>query len=80
MVHSRVLRVLGHPLVAALLFTGSLSVFYYTRLFSLAMFTHSGHVLMTAHFLLTGYLFIWALVGLDPGPSGPRTPSGWSCC
>ena len=33
MVHSRVLKVLGHPVVAAVLFTGSLSVFYYTRLF-----------------------------------------------
>ena len=36
--------------------------------FGLAMFTHTGHVLMTAHFLLTGYLFVWALVGIDPGP------------
>ncbi len=71
LVHSRVLRVLGHPVVAALLFTGSLTVFYYTRLFPLAMFTHTGHVLMTAHFLLSGYLFIWALVGIDPGPDRP---------
>ena len=74
MVHSRVLRVLGHPIVAAVLFTASLSVFYYSRLFELAMFTHTGHVLMTAHFLATGYLFVWALVGLDPGPARPPYP------
>ncbi len=74
MVHSRVLRVLGHPIVAAVLFTASLSVFYYSRLFELAMFTHTGHVLMTVHFLATGYLFIWALVGLDPGPARPPYP------
>ena len=74
MVHSRVLRVLGHPIVAAVLFTGSLSVFYYSRLFELAMFTHTGHVLMTAHFLLTGYLFVWCLVGMDPGPARPPYP------
>ncbi len=74
LVHSRVLRVLGHPLVAAGLFTGSLIVFYYSRLFELAMFTHTGHVLMTAHFLLTGYLFVWALVGIDPGPARPPYP------
>lgn len=74
LVHSRVLRVLGHPLVAAGLFTGSLIVFYYSRLFQLAMFTHTGHVLMTAHFLLTGYLFVWALVGIDPGPARPPYP------
>lgn len=74
LVHSRVLKVLGHPVVAAVLFTGSLTVFYYTRLFDLAMFTHTGHVLMTAHFLLTGYLFVWALVGVDPGPARPPYP------
>ena len=38
------------------------------------MFTHTGHVLMTAHFLLSGYLFIWALVGIDPGPARPAYP------
>ncbi len=74
MVHSRILRMIGHPVVAAVLFTGSLTVFYYSRLFELAMFTHTGHVLMTAHFLATGYLFIWSLVGLDPGPDRPAYP------
>jgi cytochrome c oxidase assembly factor CtaG/putative copper export protein len=74
LVHARVLKVLGHPLVAAVLFTGSLTVFYYSNLFELAMFTHTGHVLMTAHFLLTGYLFIWSLVGIDPGPARPPYP------
>ena len=38
------------------------------------MFTHTGHVLMTAHFLLTGYLFVWSLVGIDPGPARPPYP------
>jgi len=74
LVHARVLKVLGHPLVAAVLFTGSLTVFYYSNLFDLAMFTHTGHVLMTAHFLLTGYLFVWSLVGIDPGPARPPYP------
>jgi putative copper resistance protein D len=68
LVHSRILGWLGQPVVAAFLFTGGLVAFYYTGLFELAMFTHTGHVLMTAHFLLTGYLFVWALVGIDPGP------------
>jgi cytochrome c oxidase assembly factor CtaG/putative copper export protein len=74
MVHSRFLRFLGHPVVASMLFTGSLVAFYYTPLFGLAMFTHTGHVLMTAHFLLTGYLFVWSLVGVDPGPARPPYP------
>ena len=74
MVHSRLLRTLGNPIVAATLLTGSLVLFYYTRLFELAMFTHVGHVAMTAHFLLSGYLFVWSLVGLDPGPARPAYP------
>ncbi|GAA3622501.1 cytochrome c oxidase assembly protein [Microlunatus ginsengisoli] len=70
-VHSRVLRVLGHPLFSEAFFIVSLIAFYYSFLFSLAMFTHGGHVLMTAHFLLVGYLFIWSLIGTDPGPARP---------
>ncbi|MEO3937504.1 cytochrome c oxidase assembly protein [Dermatophilaceae bacterium Soc4.6] len=68
LVHSRLLRVMGNPVVAAVLFFGSLAVFYYSPLFGLALETHTGHVLMVAHFLLTGYLFVWVLVGIDPGP------------
>jgi cytochrome c oxidase assembly factor CtaG/putative copper export protein len=67
-VHSRVLRVFANPVVAAALFFLSLALFYYSPLFELALRTHTGHVLMMLHFLLTGYLFVWALVGIDPGP------------
>jgi cytochrome c oxidase assembly factor CtaG/putative copper export protein len=74
LVHAPVLAFFGNPVVAAALFTGGLTVFYYTPLFELALSTHTGHVLMTAHFLLTGYLFVWALVGLDPGPARPPYP------
>lgn len=67
-VHSRVLGVLGNPVVAAALFFTSLVAFYWTGLFQLALETHTGHLLMTAHFVVTGYLFVWSLVGIDPGP------------
>ena len=46
----------------------SLVVFYWTGLFELALSTHTGHLLMTAHFVITGYLFAWVLIGVDPGP------------
>jgi cytochrome c oxidase assembly factor CtaG/putative copper export protein len=68
LVHSRLLKVLGNPIVAAGLFFTSLVVFYYSPLFGLALTTHTGHVLMTTHFLVTGYLFAWVMVGRDPGP------------
>jgi putative copper resistance protein D len=68
LVHSRFLAVIGNPVVVAVIFFGSLIVFYFSPLFELALRTHTGHVLMTTHFLLAGYLFAWVLVGIDPGP------------
>jgi putative copper resistance protein D len=68
LVHSRYFAVVGNPVVAAVIFFGSLIVFYFSPLFELALRTHTGHVLMTTHFLLAGYLFAWVLVGIDPGP------------
>lgn len=67
-VHSRYLRVVGNPIFAGAFFFFSLVVFYYTPLFELALTTHTGHVLMTVHFLLAGYFFAWVLIGVDPGP------------
>ena len=67
-VHSRAMRVLANPVVAASLFFFSLAAFYWTGLFQLSLTTHTGHLLMMAHFMLTGYLFVWVLIGIDPGP------------
>ncbi len=73
-VHSRLLTLLGHPLIAAGLFAGSLIAFYYSPLFALSLRTHTGHVLMHTHFLLVGYLFASVLIGIDPGPARPPYP------
>jgi cytochrome c oxidase assembly factor CtaG/putative copper export protein len=73
-VHSRALRVLGHPLVAAAIFMVSLVAFYFSPLLILAMRTHTGHVLMNLHFLLAGYLFASVLIGVDPGVKRPAYP------
>ena len=68
LVHSRYLSVMANPVVAAALFFVSMVVFYYSDLFELALTTHTGHVFMVVHFLLSGYLFAMVLVGVDPGP------------
>jgi putative copper resistance protein D len=73
-VHSRVFAVLGNPIVAAVLFAASLWLFYYTPLFSWATTDHIGHEWMIAHFLLTGYLFVQSLIGIDPSPARPSYP------
>jgi putative copper resistance protein D len=66
-VHSRAMQVFANPVVAASMFFFSLAIFYWTGLFELSLTTHTGHLLMLAHFLLTGYLFTWVLIGIDPG-------------
>jgi cytochrome c oxidase assembly factor CtaG/putative copper export protein len=67
-VHSKYAGILSHPFVAAGLFAGSLWVFYYSPIFSWATTDHLGHQWMTVHFLITGYLFVQSLVGIDPVP------------
>ncbi len=67
-VHSPVSRLMTHPVVAAGLFVVGMVAFYYSPAFSLALRTHLGHELMIVHFLATGYLFDWVLMGADPGP------------
>jgi cytochrome c oxidase assembly factor CtaG len=65
-VHSPPVRVLGHPLLAWLLFTLSLYALYYSPLFGLSLRNELAHRLVHLHFLLTGLLFWWPIVGIDP--------------
>ncbi|CAB4888106.1 MAG: copper transporter [Actinobacteria bacterium] len=68
-VHSRFGRLISHPLVATVIFVGSLWIFYYTSILRWAITDHIGHEWMVIHFLLAGYLFVQSLIGIDPGPS-----------
>lgn len=73
-VQSRWVGLVGHPLVATVVFAVSLLVFYYSPLLSWATTTHLGHEWMILHFLLSGYLFIQALAGVDPSPHRTSYP------
>jgi cytochrome c oxidase assembly factor CtaG/putative copper export protein len=66
--HSRYLRLVTHPLIASVLFVGSLYAIYFSGLFTVLMSSHLGHAAMTLHFLAVGSLFFYVLVGIDPGP------------
>ena len=66
--HSRVTRVLAHPLVATFIFVASTYALYFTPLFGGLMRSHLGHIAMLMHFLLAGSLFFWVLIGVDPAP------------
>ena len=71
LLHSRPATVLAHPVVAGTIFVASFYVLYFTELFPSLMDGHWGHVAMNTHFVLSGFLFFWVLIGVDPGPQRP---------
>jgi cytochrome c oxidase assembly factor CtaG/putative copper export protein len=66
--HSRVSRFLTHPIVATAVFVVGFYGLYLGGLFDAAVSNHAAHVLMNVHFLLSGYLFYWVVIGIDPTP------------
>lgn len=68
LVHSKATAYLAHPVVAFILFVASLYAVYFTPIFDTLVRYHWGHELMSLHFLIVGYVFFWAIIGIDPGP------------
>ncbi len=64
-------RQITRPAVAGFFFAGTLFMFYFSPLFPVALRTHIGHEIMHVHFIAAGYLFLWVLIGPDPGPRRP---------
>ncbi|UCR88308.1 cytochrome c oxidase assembly protein [Mycetocola spongiae] len=67
-VHSKFAGIITNPIVTAVLFVGSLWAFYYTDLLRWSMVDHIGHEWMVIHFVITGYLFVQTIIGIDPVP------------
>ena len=67
-VHTPWAKLVSNPIFAAINFAASLVIFYFTPLFAWSTQDHLGHQWMIVHFLITGYLFVQAVVGVDPGP------------
>lgn len=66
--HSRVVRVISHPAVAWIVFTGYMFASHFSPLFNAALEDPSIHFLEHALYLGTGMLFWWPAVGVDPSP------------
>jgi cytochrome c oxidase assembly factor CtaG/putative copper export protein len=66
--HSRVSRFLTNPIVATVLFIAGFYGLYLGGIFDAAVGSHVGHVAMNVHFLVSGYLFYWVVIGVDPPP------------
>ena len=71
LLHSRLARVVSSPLFTLPLFIASLYGLYFTSLFDFLMRSWLGHEWMLAHFLVTGLLFFWPILGVDPAPRRP---------
>ena len=66
--HSKIGTFYTNPVVALLIFDGSLFALYFTDLFASMMQSHVGHLFMTLHFLAAGFLFFFVVIGIDPNP------------
>jgi cytochrome c oxidase assembly factor CtaG/putative copper export protein len=66
--HSKYSRFITHPLVASFLFVGGFYALYLGGIFGATLDSHGAHLLMNVHFILSGYLFYWVVIGIDPAP------------
>ena len=66
--HSPLSRFFTHPVVATAMFVVGFYGLYFSGIFDAAAANHAGHLLMNVHFLLSGYLFYWVVIGVDPAP------------
>ena len=66
--HSRLSRFLTNPVVATVLFVAGFYGLYLSDLFDTTVSSHAGHLAMNVHFLVSGYLFYWVVIGVDPTP------------
>ncbi|MGW6462181.1 cytochrome c oxidase assembly protein [Streptomyces sp. NPDC055078] len=71
LLHSRCMRIVTHPAFTIPLFIASLYGLYFTPLFDFLMESKPGHIAMMVHFLATGLVFFWPIMGVDPGPQRP---------
>jgi cytochrome c oxidase assembly factor CtaG len=67
--HSGFVRVLTFPLVAFGIFVANPFILYFTGLYRQTLEHAWLHELTHVHFIVTGCLFFWPLLGLDPLPN-----------
>ena len=75
LLHSSYSKLITHPLMVLAIFTFGLYGLYFTPLFATLMASHTGHIFMELHFLISGILFSYVVIGADPTP---RNVPYWS--
>ncbi len=67
-VHNPVSRFMTQPVVAAVFFVSGFYALYLGGIFDKILGNHGAHLAMNLHFLVSGYLFYWVVLGIDPKP------------
>lgn len=67
-VHNPVSRFMTQPVIASVFFVVGFYALYMGGIFDKFVDSHGAHLLMNLHFLLSGYLFYWVVIGIDPKP------------
>jgi putative membrane protein len=75
LLRTRPVRVLTHPVTAAVLDVGGLWLLYRTPLMAASMTSPALHVVVSLHVLAAGCLFTHAVVGHDPTPGRASRPT-----
>ncbi|MGN9909900.1 cytochrome c oxidase assembly protein [Phytohabitans sp. LJ34] len=75
MLRTTPVRVLAHPVTAAVLSTGGMFLVLLTPLYAAAEHHELLHHGVHLHYLAAGYLFAWAIAGADPAPRRPGLPA-----
>ncbi|NQU37043.1 MAG: bifunctional copper resistance protein CopD/cytochrome c oxidase assembly protein [Actinobacteria bacterium] len=66
--HSKIAIFFTNPLIILGIYVSGLYGLYLTDLFGFLMSSHIGHIFMTVHFLVSGLLLYYVVVGIDPKP------------
>jgi putative membrane protein len=66
--HSRLLRLVSHPIVASALYAGVLWATHFSSIYELALENDTVHYLEHAAYLTAALLFWWPMLGRDPSP------------
>ena len=66
--HSTLAKIITNPIFVFVIFSVSMFALYFTPLMANLMGSHVGHLAMQFHFLASGYLFAWIVMGVDPVP------------
>ncbi|MBF6211941.1 bifunctional copper resistance protein CopD/cytochrome c oxidase assembly protein [Nocardia puris] len=67
-VHNPVSRFLTQPVVASVIFVAGFYALYMGGIYDSFVDSHAAHLAMILHFLISGYLFYWVVIGIDPKP------------